>query len=744
MAAISLIQSFNLPGEISCRFALDWSSDNKIAVCTSKTIYVLNSFCSPVETGFPFPLHKQVIQIPDEAMQLNPAYVPSNPYRFIHSEEDRENVYSVMMDHSLSSTPTERTEVFRSFRCCKWSPKGAAGSGRCLLATLTMDHRLALYEEYDKEWKCICDMTELLKKEMVPERAHNISESRQNKSFRRKKKRESKHRTRSKKASYHEDTDEDEEEFDDEDPCNFSKHMNYEKLINETYKYAPIEITWTGMFSGTPNSMNEKSYEFCFLIVAMKSGHIQFWKVSASEGRVISLLYEWDTGLGLVTTLSWQQTSLIAGFLMCGSIKGILAFLPVAVVMDPEEEPKIAVKNMCKIWDEEDMVPVDHIAVLKIALRKYACVAVKQYAVIGCEIILTEDSIFIRNVGHAFGLHKLPITGMAVLDARSIPQYRVLMSTMEGKLIEVKITLGEEEINFQHDLIPIDLDLNNAMIQGLALSSNGFLCGLILNTAVYYDHLEKKEPLQFAMYVTKPVDEIFGKLKNMLKPQVSFLPATSTDITNHSDYLDIIRITLATGAALPKWLTDFMENDPTTYENCSTTELYFKRFILQAYASGLAVAAPTLKGPLELKLYAVEAIIMRNYISKIFRSCQDNLDLLSPGQGQSLLLMADWLFKEFHMPVESLYSALGCETPSDPESLPARETCDICKTDVKLDNIKVGQCSKNHQFARCCQSLLLCDIVPYNQCPSCKSVALKNLWNFDSYCTYCGMMMLST
>lgn len=743
MAATSLIQNFTLPGEISRKFALDWSPDNKIAVCTSKTIYILNSFCSPVETGFPFPLHKQVIQIPEESMQLNPVYIPPNPYRFIQSEEDRENLYSVLMDHTLNPVPPERAEIFRAFRSCKWSPKGAAGNGRCLLATLTMDHRLALYEEYDKEWRCICDLTELLKKEMVPERAHNISESRQNKSLRRKKKRDPKHKTRSKKMSYCEDTDEDEEEFDEEF-FNISKNLNYEKLMNETYKYAPMEITWTGMFSGAPTSINEKCYEFCFLIVAMKSGHIQFWKVSASEGRIISLVYEWDTGLGLITTLSWQQTSLIAGFLMCGSIKGILAFLPVAVVIDPEEEPKIAVKNMCKIWDEEDMLAVDHIAILKIALRKYACIAAKQHALVGCEIILAEDSIIIRNVGHSFGLHNLPVTGMAVLDARSIPQYRVLLATMEGKLIEVKITLGEEEISFQHDLIPIDLDLKNNMIQGLALSSNGFLCGLILNTAVYYDHLEKKEPLQFAMYMTRPVDEIFVKLKNMLKPQVSFLPATSTDITNHSDYLDIIRITLASGAPLPDWLVAFMDNDPMTYENCSTIELYFMRFILQAYSSGLAVAAPKLKGPLELKLYAVEAIIMRNYISKIFRSCQDNLDLLSPGQGQSLLLMADWLFKEFHMPVESLYSALGCETPSDPESLPARETCDICKTEVKLDNIKVGQCSRNHQFARCCQSLLLCDIVPYNQCPSCKSVALKNLWNFDSYCTYCGMMMLTT
>lgn len=132
---------------------------------------------------------------------------------------------------------------------------------------------------------------------------------------------------------------------------------------------------------------------------------------------------------------------------------------------------------------------------------------------------------------------------------------------------------------------------------------------------------------------------------------------------------------------------------------------------------------------------------MRNYISKVFGGCQDKIDLLTPAQGQSVLLMADWLLKEFQMPVAGLYSALGCETPPDADSLPARENCRICKSEVKLESIKTGKCAKNHTFARCCQSLLLCDIVPYHCCMSCKSVALQDVWNFGLTCTFCGMIM---
>ncbi|KAG8179981.1 hypothetical protein JTE90_016354 [Oedothorax gibbosus] len=733
MTNVPLVQNFSLPGEICRKFALDWSADNKISICTSKAIYILTSYCSPVETGFPSPLHKQVIKAPDKPMQLSNFKPPQNPYKHIRSDQDRQFLYNVLLDHTLNPTPPERAEAFRSFRCCKWSPKGAANANRCLLATLTMDHRLCLHEESEKEWRLLCDLTQLTKEQLQAEQEAPKKKL--------KKATPSKFRTRSKRT---EEVEEEKTEEKKDGMFNIQRECNYEKLMEETYRFAPMEITWTGMFGSAPTNSNDKSYEFCFLIVAMKSGHVQFWKVSPSDGKIVSLAHEWDTGLGLLTNISWQQTSSVAGFLMCGSYKGILAFLPIGINLSTEQEPRVVVKNMCKVWDEEDRVAVDHIAILKIALRKYVVIAAKLHALVGCEIILTEDSIIIRNVGHSFGLHTLPITGMAVLDTRSMPQYKVLVSTMEGDVIEIKVSLGNDDIKFQHEKVHVDLDLKNNMIQGLALSSNGLLCGLILNTSVYFDHLEKKEPLQFAMFVTKPFEDIYTRLKSVLKPQFSFLSSSSgATIGHHTDYLECVRVNLACGApSLPDWVTQMVDSDPQTYENCSPMELYFIRFLIHAYVSGLAISAPKVRGAFEVKLYAAEALIMRNYISRVFSGCQDSLDLLSPGQAQSLLLMADWLLKEFQMPVEGLYSALGCDTPTDPDTLPARETCDICKGEVPLDNIKVGQCSKNHQFARCCQSLLLCDVVPYRQCPSCKSVALKDLWNNDLACTYCGMAMV--
>ncbi|XP_035229198.1 uncharacterized protein LOC118201244 isoform X1 [Stegodyphus dumicola] len=508
-------------------------------------------------------------------MVLEPVTIPPNPYNLVNSEEDRVNLFQVLMDHTLNPSCPERAEAFRSYRCAKWSPKGAARANRCLLATLTMDHRLCIYEEKEKEWKCICDLTE----EMQAERNARKEVAAESKQGRRKKKRregkskESRPRTRSRIQYLEEDSSDEEEE---DAITSISNSLNYEELVERIYKLAAMEITWTGMFGSPATSINDTSYEYCYLIVAMKSGHIQFWKVSPSDGNVIALAHEWDTGLGLLTTLFWQQTSPTAGFLMCGTLKGILAFLPITVRVDSDQEPKVIVKNMCKVWDEEDHIAVDQIAVLKIALKKYVIIAAKQRALVGCEIALTDSSIIIRNVGHSFGLHNLPVTGMSVLDA-AMPQYRVLIATMEGLLVEIKVSLGNDEIKFQHEKVGIDLDLKNMMIQGLAVSSNGLLCSLILNTASYFDHLAKKEGLQFVMFITRPFEVIYTKLKSVLKPQFSFSPITSGSVSKHTDFFECVRISLACGTSLPDWLTAFLDNDPMTYENASAMELYCMR-----------------------------------------------------------------------------------------------------------------------------------------------------------------------
>lgn len=79
------------------------------------------------------------------------------------------------------------------------------------------------------------------------------------------------------------------------------------------------------------------------------------------------------------------------------------------------------------------------------------------------------------------------------------------------------------------------------------------------------------------MFVTRSFEEIYMKLKSVLKPTFSFLPTTSSSISRHTDFLECIRINLACGTSLPEWMTSFLDDDPATYENASELELYTMR-----------------------------------------------------------------------------------------------------------------------------------------------------------------------
>lgn len=109
---------------------------------------------------------------------------------------------------------------------------------RCILAALTMDHRLCLYEEMHKEWVSICDLTEVLKagNEDIKEVSH-LAEKMKKQSSRKKniKIRDSKNRTRNKQKVETESQSEDEE-------LSFSTSdiFNYDTMKERTYKLAPV------------------------------------------------------------------------------------------------------------------------------------------------------------------------------------------------------------------------------------------------------------------------------------------------------------------------------------------------------------------------------------------------------------------------------------------------------------------------------------------------------------------------
>lgn len=106
-----------------------------------------------------------------------------------------------------------------------------------------MDHRLTLYEEINDEWICICDLTEVLKRESEEIKEATQLSDKMNKPPKVKKKkfkpRDSRTRNRQKRSEVEAEAESDDEE-EEALPVGFSEIFNYEAMKTRTYKLAPV------------------------------------------------------------------------------------------------------------------------------------------------------------------------------------------------------------------------------------------------------------------------------------------------------------------------------------------------------------------------------------------------------------------------------------------------------------------------------------------------------------------------
>lgn len=108
-----------------------------------------------------------------------------------------------------------------------------------------MDHRLTLYEEINDEWICICDLTEVLKRESEEIKEATQLSDKMNKpkppkvKKKKIKSRDSRTRSRQKREEMEAEAESDEEE-EEALPVAFSEIFNYEAMKTRTYKLAPV------------------------------------------------------------------------------------------------------------------------------------------------------------------------------------------------------------------------------------------------------------------------------------------------------------------------------------------------------------------------------------------------------------------------------------------------------------------------------------------------------------------------
>ncbi|XP_023211942.1 general transcription factor 3C polypeptide 4-like, partial [Centruroides sculpturatus] len=440
------LHSASFTGSVCHPGCVDWSDDNKLVVCVEKGVYVMSANHVPFESDCPLAFHQQGISIFQETLNFDVKVDRAS----LHSKLSMEDEHSMMLDHTLSPL-TANASLFLTFKTARWSPVGIIDEGCCILAVLTMDHRLILYREVGNKWTCLIDLS-------------------------------------TKFYNQHKEIWEKDKQEENAETRDIS--FMFQQMKERTYKLAAITMTWTQKFSSIAASTSDENITFCFLIVAMKSGHIIFWKVVSVE--MIEVAAEWDSKLGYISSLCWQQTHHNSGLLILGANSGRIVLLPVWITAEGGE---LQFGENVAIWKDEDLISVNQIVVMKQTDSHYIVVATKDTYLISCEVIIQEADVIIRKIGHTKGHYSLSATGLCQ-RGNEVPHSKLVLTSRDGRTVSFSVKSSSQSIIIEQEEIIVDVEIDKLAPQGICCSRNGILFAALYNIPVMYDCHVTREPLK--------------------------------------------------------------------------------------------------------------------------------------------------------------------------------------------------------------------------------------------------------
>ncbi|XP_064456395.1 uncharacterized protein LOC135367178 [Ornithodoros turicata] len=585
----------NLAGQINNKASVKWSPENKIAVLTDEGIRILNFPCSPSEGGYLLHVEKSYIRNPDAVLDLAGRYNAD----FLLQNLDPETQHYLMLDHTLCPDTSNAT-LHKTYRTVEWSPQHLPLRNRCLLATLTFDHRLRLLREgAHGEWETVTELSDIFYGKMK-ERWKNV-----------------------------------------EHPSDASRaaraKSEFEQLMQRTFSVAAVEIAWSHLFR-PPGKQ-----QFALLIEAMRNGLLVFWKVQPSgvkEELCCEVIKEEQTTLTFVSRLCWQETSPVSGMLVVGSHNGTVVILPVVM-----EDNTLNVGSATEVW-ESDQIPVQQIVSQASPSSETFLIFVTKSRYLLCFKVLVDEnkhSVSVEKSNFSKDACSTPVTGIDKCSSRDY-ELHVMLCTLGKEIVEVKMT---KDLVFLSCKLRIELP---PMLQpmGLGLSANGMFIGILSHIATMYDPMKVKEPLQLIIHclmdIEKACDFVLGEVRRDCQA-----------LTQLADCLDRIHLHMSNKGALPVALRTFLSECADNLASMSTRKLQLFRFL-----ESIKVAT-TGSEESEKNVKKVSECILQRHIESL--TARHTGRSLTDEQMQSAQRFADWIFHCTGKRADSIYKLMCGDLP---------------------------------------------------------------------------------
>ncbi|XP_074659333.1 general transcription factor 3C polypeptide 4-like [Tubulanus polymorphus] len=464
------------------------------------------------------------------------------------------------------------------------------------------------------------------------------------------------------------------------------KEYEYHLYRNILYSLAAVDLSWSpNMYrtqsAKTDESPTSKVSKFCFLSTSMKDGSVVFWKIITPciDKANCTLSMVEDTGIELPNCSCWAQVDERNGYFAIGFLDGRLLVYGYHVDDDTGD---LSLTEPVDVWKDVDKLSVTDIVWDKERDLLYFG---KENFALSAKLgnpAKPEMSSAVKVI------HRLDvaIAGLAIHDEL------LIIASTESDVIMCRSSV-DPEIVYSDNL---SNDGKKWLCHGIAVSPNCAFLSFVQSPGFYYDHLKLRDPLKIKAISLLPKEELCQRILEE-RDELPF------------DLLEDLRYRCRAGMPL----CETMEKLLSSRDEWQDISVYYHklmRFLIRMLLNFMASAADDVKRQeLENDLFIVEDLIIKHHIIEHMNSYND---IPNPGETEQLItsLMVDWC-KQTSNNGERAEPSSG-------------EQCAICTERIPLVTISQGVCPKGHSFGRCCQTLLLCQNVPYRKCMECQSVAI--------------------
>ncbi|XP_036382992.1 general transcription factor 3C polypeptide 4-like [Megalops cyprinoides] len=509
---------------------LAWSEDHRLSASSTSNISLMEIVCDVHSCGQDLAIHRTSIPAPDTncVLKVGPEQEVMEAREKLSGSKGPSVSQGLLLDPASAPPPS-------GFKYTSWSPLGCDATGRCLLASLTLDNRLTVHGNSSRlQWSPLVDLTELYG-EMLAEKDFCVPGG----------------------------------------EAARGAPDDAAELQRRVLMQTPVRMEWSSVCATQQVQTNNecKDVGTVLLAVLMQSGDLAVWHFRLPfQGResVVSCS-TLRSGVASPSVLAWWEYEhggrKMSG-LIVGSAVGPVRILPVNL---KAVKGYFTLRQPVVLWQETDQIPVHNIKCLSLfhPYQKCNCslvVAARGSYLFWCLLLISKAGLNVHN-SHVTGLHSTPITSMTA-GRRGGSVYTCSADGVVKKLTPI---FTDAAVMFKQEQIELPEGVAGRRTHGIAVSPNGAYLALVTTETGGRGY-------QVQFVTLKTPDDAAAEL----------LESSVQNLFRQTDLLDLLRWKVLRDRRIPPALQE--ELDDKVHASGSAYLWRFKLFLFRVLYQSLQKA----------------------------------------------------------------------------------------------------------------------------------------------------------